>query len=78
MKASLRNFYTPSGKVEFYSNQLKEHGFDPVPRYTAPEVGPPGAFKLLFGRAPVHSFSRTHTNPLLHEMMEENEVWFES
>jgi len=68
-------FFTPSGKIEFYSNQLKEHGFDPVPKYTAPESGPPGSFRLLFGRAPVHSFSRTQTNPLLHEMMEENELW---
>lgn len=68
-------FFTPTGKIEFYSNQLKEHGFDPVPQYTAPEPGPSGAFRLLFGRAPVHSFSRTHTNPLLAGMMEENEVW---
>ncbi len=68
-------FFTPTGKVEFYSNQLKEHGFDPVPKYTAPESGPPGSFRLLFGRAPVHSFSRTHTNPILHEMMQENELW---
>lgn len=68
-------FFTPSGKIEFYSNQLKEHGFDPVPRYTAPDPVPPGSFRLLFGRAPVHSFSRTQTNPLLSEMMDENEVW---
>jgi len=68
-------FFTPSGKIEFYSNQLKEHGFDPVPEYTAPESGPPGSFRLLFGRAPVHSFSRTQSNPLLHEMMDENELW---
>jgi thiosulfate reductase/polysulfide reductase chain A len=68
-------FYTPSGKIEFYSPQLAERGFDPVPRYTAPEAGPPGAFRLLYGRAPVHSFSRTHTNPLLAGLMDENAVW---
>jgi thiosulfate reductase/polysulfide reductase chain A len=68
-------FYTPTGKIEFYSNQLKEAGFDPVPRYTPPDPGPPGAFRLLFGRAPVHSFSRTHTNPILADAMDENEVW---
>ena len=32
-------------------------------------------FRLLFGRAPVHSFGRTQSNPILHEMMDENEVW---
>ncbi len=68
-------FPTPSGKVEFWSAQLAEHGFDAVPKYTAHAEPPPGYFRLLFGRAPVHTFSRTQTNPLLHEAMPENEVW---
>ncbi len=68
-------FGTPSGKIEFYSTQLRDAGFDPVPKYRKPAPGPPGAFRLLFGRAPVHSFSRTQTNPILHDMMAENEVW---
>lgn len=68
-------FFTPSGKIEFYSLQLAEAGFDPVPKFTPPEEPPPGQFRLLFGRAPVHSFSRTQTNPVLSEMMDENEVW---
>ena len=68
-------FDTPSGKIEFYSTQLQQAGFDPVPKYTPPEAGPPGAFRLLFGRAPVHSFSRTQTNPILADVMSENAVW---
>jgi thiosulfate reductase/polysulfide reductase chain A len=32
-------------------------------------------FRLLFGRSPVHTFGRTQSNPILHEMMPENEVW---
>ncbi|MCP4655149.1 MAG: molybdopterin-dependent oxidoreductase, partial [bacterium] len=68
-------FPTPSGKIEFYSVALAEAGFDPVPRYKAPEEPPPGSFRLLFGRSPVHSFSRTQTNPLLAEMMDQNELW---
>jgi len=68
-------FGTPSGKIEFYSPQLEKAGFDPVPKYTPPVASPPGAFRLLFGRAPVHSFSRTHTNRLLSDMMDENAVW---
>jgi thiosulfate reductase/polysulfide reductase chain A len=68
-------FPTPSGKIEFYSTQLQAIGHDPVPKYTPPESPPPGTFRLLFGRAPVHSFGRTQTNPLLAEMMEENEAW---
>ncbi|MCG6925265.1 MAG: molybdopterin-dependent oxidoreductase [Acidobacteria bacterium] len=68
-------FFTPSGKIEFYSVQLKEAGFDPVPKHTPPKPGPPGSFRLLYGRAPVHSFSRTQTNPVLAQAMGENEVW---
>jgi thiosulfate reductase/polysulfide reductase chain A len=68
-------FPTPSGKIEFYSTQLRDAGFDPVPKYKPPVPPPPGAFRLLFGRAPVHTFGRTQSNPILHEMMAENEVW---
>jgi thiosulfate reductase/polysulfide reductase chain A len=68
-------FPTPSGKIEFYSNQLRAAGQDPVPRYRPTPEPPAGSFRLLYGRAPVHSFSRTQTNPLLHEMMPDNEVW---
>ncbi|MBS4035562.1 MAG: molybdopterin-dependent oxidoreductase [Ignavibacterium sp.] len=68
-------FPTPTGKVEFYSLQLAQAGFDPIPKYLKPKEGPPGYFRLLYGRAPVHSFSRTQTNPVLMDMMDENEVW---
>lgn len=71
-------FPTPSGKVEFWSTQLAEKGFDAVPKYTPHAEPPAGYFRLLFGRAPVHTFSRTQTNPLLHEAMPENEVWVHS
>jgi thiosulfate reductase/polysulfide reductase chain A len=68
-------FYTPSGKIEFYSAQLAEAGFDPVPKYTKHPEPPAGYFRLLYGRAPVHTFSKTQSNPLLHDMMSENEIW---
>jgi thiosulfate reductase / polysulfide reductase chain A len=68
-------FPTPSGKIEFYSTQLQAAGFDPVPRHERPAEGPPGSFRLLYGRAPVHTFSRTQTNPVLRDAMSENEVW---
>jgi thiosulfate reductase/polysulfide reductase chain A len=68
-------FPTASGKIEFYSTPLRDKGFDPVPKYSRPADAPPGMFRLLFGRAPVHTFGRTQSNPILHEMMAENEVW---
>jgi thiosulfate reductase / polysulfide reductase chain A len=69
------SFDTPSGKVEFWSDQLKEYGFDPVPRYTPPDKAPEGFFMLITGRSPVHTFSRTQSNPYLADLMKENEVW---
>ncbi|NWG26970.1 MAG: molybdopterin-dependent oxidoreductase, partial [Ignavibacteriaceae bacterium] len=68
-------FFTPSGKIEFYSTQLAEAGFDPVPKYTKHPEPPSGYFRLLYGRAPVHTFSKTQSNPLLRDMMSENEIW---
>jgi thiosulfate reductase/polysulfide reductase chain A len=68
-------FPTPSGKIEFYSLQLQQAGFDPVPKYNRPASGPPGSLRLLYGRAPVHSFSRTQSNHVLMDMMSENDVW---
>jgi thiosulfate reductase/polysulfide reductase chain A len=68
-------FGTPSGKVEFWSDQLAEKGFDAVPKYTKHPEAPAGHFRLITGRAPGHTFSRTQTNPLLHDLMPENEIW---
>jgi len=68
-------FNTPSGKIEFFSPQLQAAGFDPVPKYKKPDAPPPGYFRLLFGRSPVHSFSRTQSNRILMDMMDENEIW---
>jgi anaerobic selenocysteine-containing dehydrogenase len=53
-KFKLEKFVTPSGKVELYSNQLKEWGFDPLPvyyespetPYSAPELT--GEYPLIF------------------------------
>ncbi len=70
-----QEFYTPSGKIEFYSNQLLEKGFDPIPKYTKPEEPPAGYFRLLYGRSPVHTFSKTQSNRFLSDLMDENEVW---
>ncbi|KAA0888337.1 nitrate reductase [Oryzomonas rubra] len=68
-------FKTASGKIELYSNELKEKGFDPVPRYTQHPQPASGEFRLIYGRNAVHTFSRTTNNPELHELYPENEVW---
>ncbi len=74
-KDALYQFATPSGKIEFWSQQLADQGFDPVPVYRRPEQPGPGQFRLLTGRAPVHTFGRTTNNAMLLEQFPENEVW---
>ena len=71
-------FDTPSGKIELFSPQLQEKGFDPVPKYTRHPQPPPGYFRLLFGRSPLHTFSRTANNFLLADLQKENSLWINS
>jgi thiosulfate reductase/polysulfide reductase chain A len=70
-------FYTGSGKIELYSPRLAELGFDPMPTWHDGELEepPPGYYRLLFGRAPMHTFGRTTNNRLLSETFDENAVW---
>lgn len=68
-------FATESGKIELYSTALKDNGFDPVPQYTKHSQPPEGFFRLLFGRSPLHTFSRTTNNFMLTDLQQKNEVW---
>jgi len=68
-------FSTPSGKIELYSAQLADQGFDPVPTYTKHPQPPDGFFRLLFGRQPLHTFSRTTNNFLLDDLVPTNSLW---
>lgn len=68
-------FKTPSGKIEFYSSSLAAAGFDPMPAYTPHPEPESGFYRLIYGRAPMHTFSRTANNPNLTDLMDENTVW---
>lgn len=68
-------FGTDSGKIELYSEPLEMMGFSPMPEYTPHEEPPTGSFRLLFGRAPTHTFGRTTNNRFLSLVYDENEVW---
>ena len=68
-------FDTPSKKIELYSDALKALGFHPMPEYTPHEEPPTGMFRLLFGRAPAHTFGRTTNNRFLSQVYPENELW---
>jgi thiosulfate reductase/polysulfide reductase chain A len=68
-------FFTNTGKIELYSTDLAAEGFDPIPVYKPHEEPPEGFYRLNYGRAPSHSFSRTSNNPNLTDIMEENDLW---
>ena len=69
------SFNTPSGKIELYSDKLEKMGFDPLPNYTEHQQPPANYYRLIYGRAPMHTFSRTANNPNLTDLMDENTVW---
>ncbi len=68
-------FNTNTGKIELYSTELELEGFDPIPQYTQHPEPAEGYYRLNYGRAPMHTFSRTSNNPNLFDLMEENSVW---
>jgi len=68
-------FDTPSGKIELFSRQLLDAGFDPVPLFYETPPPPDGFARLIYGRAPMHSFGRTQNNRYLSELMAENAAW---
>ena len=68
-------FCTNTGKIELYSTALAAEGFDPMPVYTAHPEPPAGYYRLIYGRAPMHTFTRTANNPNLTDLMDENAVW---
>ncbi|HEB69578.1 MAG TPA: nitrate reductase [Desulfobulbus sp.] len=68
-------FKTDSKKIELYSSELDDEDFDPIPRYKAIEQPPAGQYRLLYGRTPVHTFTRTVNNQWLWELYKENQVW---
>jgi thiosulfate reductase/polysulfide reductase chain A len=68
-------FITNTGKIELYSTEMAGEGFDPIPVYTPHEEPPEGYYRLIYGRAPMHTFTRTSNNPNLTDLMDENTVW---
>lgn len=75
------NFPTPSGKCEFYSEQMKAHGYDPLPAWTPPDTASSNGREvndtLTCISPPAHSFlnssfvnvprlQRRENEPVLH------------
>ncbi len=72
---TIHHFKTASGKIQLYSHELAEAGFDAMPVYTPHPEPEEGFYRLIYGRAPMHTFSRTANNPNLVALMPENTIW---
>lgn len=68
-------FNTNTQKIELYSTELANLGFDPMPVYTPHPQPSSGYYRLIYGRTPAHTFSRTSNNPNLYDLKEENVLW---
>jgi thiosulfate reductase / polysulfide reductase chain A len=68
-------FPTQSGKIELLSSTLQDLKFDAIPKFEPVEDPPAGSLRLIYGRSPVHSFSRSENNTWLDDLMAENPVW---
>jgi thiosulfate reductase / polysulfide reductase chain A len=68
-------FKTPSGKIELESSLLKACGFPSLAEFQPPPELQPGQFRLIFGRPAMHNHAQTMNNPMLHEILPENNLW---
>jgi len=72
---AVHRFVTKSGKIEIYSERLKEAGHDPLPVYTAPAQPPNGKFRMVLGRKATLTHAALAHLPWLNEHIPENDLW---
>lgn len=66
---------TESGKIQFAVEEFDDEDLDAIPKFEPTPAPPKGYTRLVYGRAPVHTFSRTMNNLWLHNEMPENKLW---
>ena len=68
-------FTTESGKIELVNGKLESQGIPSFIPYVAPEEGPVGSFRLLFGRNAYQAHGQHQNNPTLSQLLGENTLW---
>ncbi|HLA37212.1 MAG TPA: molybdopterin-dependent oxidoreductase [Candidatus Brocadiales bacterium] len=73
----VRGFDTPSKKLEFFSKELKEKAFEPLPRYEEPEDSPTKKYPLYLvaWKQAEHTHGRTLNNAWLIDLKPDNPLW---
>ncbi len=62
-------------EILFFNEDLADAGFPGAPVYIPTEPPPAGFTRLVYGRLPVHTFTKTQNNAWLHASMPINPVW---
>ncbi len=74
-KSNEIKFNTPSGKIEIYSETLKNAGFSPWPTWEEPSMPKEDEFYLLTGKVAQQTQFGTQNNQLLHKYSAEPRMW---
>ncbi len=62
-------------EVLLFNEDIADTGHPGAPTYLPVPDNPKGYARLLYGRAPVHTFNRSQNNIWLHNEMPDNPVW---
>ncbi|RUM89016.1 MAG: hypothetical protein DSZ24_02300 [Thermodesulfatator sp.] len=75
-RENFRNVFGEKGlKVKLAIEDFEDEDFSPVPIFEPAPAPPEGYARLIYGRVPVHTFSRTMNNEWLHHEWPENQAW---
>lgn len=69
------SFGTESGKIELFNKKLESQGIPSFIPYTAPDQGAEGTFRILYGRSGYQTHGMHHNNPILSQLLDENDLW---
>ncbi len=66
---------TDSGKIKLAVEAFADEDLDAIPKFEPTPAPPKGYTRLIYGRSPVHTFTRTMNNLWLNHEVPENFLW---
>ncbi len=75
-RKNFKNIYGEAGlKINLAVEDFADEDFSATPVFEPTPAPPKGFARLIYGRVPVHTFSRTMNNEWLHHEWPENQAW---
>ncbi len=66
---------TENGKIQLFVENFEMEDLPAIPKFEPTPAAPKGYTRLVYGRAPMHTFTRTMNNLWLNNEMPENSLW---